>query len=245
MITQRVYRLLFSLSILVGIAAACAPKGPAPQQIATYPQSPGGEWFLPAQPAGGRLVYDAYIALDVPNPEAASRKAIQIAQDYGGYLVNSYTSFPNGGESISLELRIPPHNFEAARWSFRTLGVLARETVTGEWEGGRPGWEEYAQFTLYFQRQDAPFSLRQVIGWNPGETLRQALTISARLLGFFVDLLIWVVVILGPFALIGWGVAWIARRGRESRAGSEPLSESPKTSKHHETSPEQGGNPDE
>lgn len=238
---RNLIRLLFSLSVLAAMAAACAPRTPDPQQIATYPQSPQGDWFLPAQPAGGSLVYDAYIALEVRDPETASAEAIRIAEDLGGYLVNSHTSTIDGRAAITLELRVPPHNFEAARWSFRSMGDLIRETVTGDWDGGGSGWEPYAQITLFFRRVTPSFSLRGLTDWRPAETLRRALAVSARLLGYLVDVLIWAVVLVGPFALIGWAIAWVVRRGR----GSLPSSEGSTPSKKDEDLSEQGENSDE
>jgi hypothetical protein len=239
-IRKILYLLIFS--VMGSAAAGCTPEMTSPQQIAAYPQSPGGDWYLPVQPGGGQLVYDAYLALDVRDPETAAAKANRIAEDYGGYLANSYTSFSNGGATITLELRIPPHNFESARRSFRTLGVLVRETVTGEWEDERPGWEQYAQFTLFFRRKTSTFSLPQTIDWHPGDTLLQALEISIRLLGFVVDLLIWIVVILGPFALIGWVVAWLLRRMQPS---SEQANSIDNSSKVQEKSSDKGGIPNE
>ncbi len=200
------------LAALSGLLVSCTPEMPAPQQIAAYPQSSGGDWYLPVSPEGGRLVYDAYLALDVRDPEAAAAEANRLSQDYGGYLVNSYTSYIQGDPTITLEIRIPPHNFEAARRSFRSLGTLVRETVSGDWKEADSGWEVYAQFTLFFRQRAYPLSLPETDSWHPGQTLQRALGISVRLLGFVVDLVIWVVVILGPFALLGWAAVWIYRR---------------------------------
>ena len=74
--------LLFSILylILVGFGAGCTPPSSEPQQIAAFPQSPEGDWYLPARPEGGRLVYDAYMALEVRDPEASAAEAIHIAE---------------------------------------------------------------------------------------------------------------------------------------------------------------------
>ena len=100
----RVYFVPFVLwTALGGFLASCTPEAPVPQQIAAYPQSPGGDWYVPAPPGGGRLVYDAYLALDVRDPEAAAAEAGRISQDYGGYLVNSYTSYTQGAPTTTIK----------------------------------------------------------------------------------------------------------------------------------------------
>ncbi|MDX1435353.1 MAG: DUF4349 domain-containing protein [Anaerolineales bacterium] len=219
-----------ALGLIAVLFAACSPGGPGPQQIASYPQSTGPDWSLPVQPGGGHLVYSAYIALELRDPEATSNKAIHIARDYGGYLVNSYTSRSNYEESVTVEVHIPPRHFEAARRAFRGLGDIVRETVTGEESSHPAGWDGYAQITLFLRRQPPRFTVWQDIGWNPGETLSEALKVSGRLLGFTVDLLIWLVVILGPFVLIAGAAVWVARRLRSNHSPPGPEPQAPQNS---------------
>jgi hypothetical protein len=188
------------------------------------------------------LVYDAYLALDVGDPETEAGEAVRIAQDYGGYLVNSYTGNTNGQAAVTLEFRLPPGSFEAALRSFRGLGIVLRETVSGEWIEDGSGWEPYARIIIFLGQKRSPFNLGEEVGWNPGETLRQALVVSARLVGFFVDLLIWGLVVLGPFVSVILGIAWITKRSRGSWKTPGPALEN---SKSLENNSKQGGYPHE
>jgi hypothetical protein len=232
---------LFILVIIGGLLASCSPEAPTPQQIAAYPQSSGRDWYLPPAHEGGGLVYEAYLALDVRDPEAAAAEAERMAQDFGGYLINSYASYSQGTPTITLELRVPSHMFDAARQSFRSLGTLVRETVSGEWNNDYADWERYGQFTLFFRQQTYPLSLPEPLDWNPGRTLQRALGLSVRLMSILIDLLIWVVVILGPFALVGWTVLWITRRLPRAAAESGPAASQDPESQELDSSSETGG----
>lgn len=241
MIVGRLYPLLLIWMVLT----ACMPESPVPQRIATYPRDPGGDWVLPAQPAGGHLLYEAYLALEVPDPEAASVEATRLTREFGGYPIHSYTSRVRGEESTTLELHIPPHNFEPARHSFRSLGNVVRETITGEWGGNQSGRESYARITLFLRRERPLFLPWTWVDWHPGVTLRRALGVSARLLGTLADALIWVVVLLGPIASIAWGISWVLRRRWGSRIRSGASGQERPPSDLVEDGITQGGNPDE
>ncbi|MBN2550223.1 MAG: hypothetical protein JXB15_13755 [Anaerolineales bacterium] len=54
------------------------------------------------------------------------------------------------------------------------------------------------------------------IGWNPGRTLRSALGVFLSIFGFLADIIIWLLVVVGPFVLLGWGGMKLARRLRRN-----------------------------
>jgi hypothetical protein len=53
--------------------------------------------------------------------------------------------------------------------------------------------------------------------WRPARTLQQAFSVFLSIFGFLTDILIWVVVVVGPFLLIGLGIGLIIRKRRASK----------------------------
>jgi len=62
-------------------------------------------------------------------------------------------------------------------------------------------------------------------GWNPGKTVSSASKTMVELIQFGVDLLIWMVFLLWPFALAALLVWWVIRRVRRKRGKPRPDSE--------------------
>lgn len=181
-----------------GLLAACAGN-PSPRLIAALPAGGEGQSYSipPLQ-----MVYDAVMEIVVFDPTASAAKAGELAESYGGYLISSQTERWETGTQVTVVLAVPANNFEKLRSALLRLGKLKRERLYGEWQAG--GWYEYSEVTVTFTA--SAFQLPSLpSGWNPGRTFRQALNVFLTVFGFLADIIIWVVVVIGPFALLLWG----------------------------------------
>ena len=195
--------LAFSACLL--FLAACSGNS-TPRQIASYPA--GGESRSYAVPPAA-FVYDAQMELEVYEPLSALETASRLVGEFGGWLVSSQTTRWDRQEQVTAVLAVPAYNFEALHAALLRLGRLNFERISGEWDGH--GWSAYSEVTVTFV--SAAVSLPSLPGhWNPGRTLRRAFEVSLAVFGFLADLLIWVVVVAGPFALVGWGILRLVRR---------------------------------
>jgi hypothetical protein len=204
---------LFIILLVTGLAGCTAKE---PRQIAAYPQegSVTVAQYIPVPPA--QVVYNAYLQVEVANTERAAEDAQALAEDYGGYMVSSTSWRSDGHKHYTVVLAVPAPNFEGLLAAVEDLGTLQSEQITGGWEnlpyGGE--WQVYSQITVELSRRAIAWPDLSIGGWNPGRTLENALGVSVTIFGFLIDVLIWVVVVIGPFALIGLGVRALLRRTR-------------------------------
>ena len=200
--------------VLICLLAACSP-GAAPQLIGAYPRS-----GVPAPPADGRVVYTGYLTLEVGDVDAAVTQAAAYAEAYGGYLAESRAWFEGEQKVAVVTLAVPAPNFEALRQAVLGLGRLVTETLAGQ---PRPingdAWGAYTQIQVTLRPAPAAFTLPALLvaGWAPGRTLARALGVSVTVFGFLADIVIWLVVVGGPFVVLGWGARALWRRSRARR----------------------------
>jgi hypothetical protein len=193
-----------SLVLLILLSLYLAACSGAPKQIATYPQEK--PVAAAGYPAGGSYVYDAYLELEVRRPESTAERAIDLTQDYGGYLADSQSWWVDGEQQVSLSLSVPAVNFDQLYSALQRLGTVTSEHVYGRWDGSGDGWRITSQITLLL-RDSSPRWPRLSLGdWHLLDTLQQAWHVSTSLFGFLLDVLIWALVVVGPFVLIGLGV---------------------------------------
>jgi Domain of unknown function (DUF4349) len=190
--------------LLLALILSLAACSGAPRQIATYPQE------KPLAASGqydhGSYVYDAYIELEVRNPESKAEQAIDLTQNYGGYLSNSQTWWTDGKQQVRLTLMVPVINFDKLYNALPPLGRVARENIYGRWDGNGDGWSTYSQITLLLSASSPDLPRISLGNWHPLDTLRQAWRVSTTLIGFLIDVLVWALVVIGPFVLIGLGL---------------------------------------
>jgi hypothetical protein len=188
--------------------AACSASGATPQLIGAYPKTTSA-------PPPATIVYNTNLTLEVYDPAPTAERAIQIAYDFGGYLVSSEMWSVGDDQYFTLTLAVPAAQFSGAREALLKLGTLINETVTSEWKYGGQ-WDEYSTLTVNLRPaqpslpRPAPINL----GWNPVNTFSRAFGVFARLFTFLVDALIWVAVVLGPFVLMGLGLRAVIQRLR-------------------------------
>jgi hypothetical protein len=195
---------LVSLPFLL---VACTGDG-SPQRIASYPAGVEGS-LKPAPPAG--FIYNALMELEVSDPFASAGRAAELAEENGGYLISSQTVRWERQDQVTVVLAVPAYNFESLHAALLRLGSLRFERISGEWDGSP--WSAYSEVTVTFLPAagllpDLPG------GWNPARTFRRAFEVFLKVFGFLADILIWVVVAIGPFVLLAW-LAWKLLRRRK------------------------------
>jgi hypothetical protein len=203
--------LSITLALLALILTACGQS--TPEMIASYPSSPANQPKLINNPA--QIVYNAYIELEVANVDTAAERAQGQAYNYGGYLVSSQSWSQDGKKYTTLVLAVPVPSFDRLREALLKLGTLKNESVTGELVSyGYGGQPNYSQITLHLKPRASGWPTVSIRGWDPGATISQAFEVFITIFGFLVDVLLWLVIVIGPFALIGWGGWALARRLR-------------------------------
>lgn len=202
MYSRRKIFLILSLALML---IGCSSQGP--KLIAEYPagnQPESHEKVWSPMPEF-RLVYYAFLVLEVANLDRAASNAEAIAYESGGYLVRSDSWNREGRKQVTLVFAVPMPNFEEFRRSLLNLGKLQNERVWGEWMQRSPGnLPNYAEVTLQLQSRSLDWPSLPFTGWNPERTFRQALEVFVTIFGFLVDILIWLGVVLGPFVVLAW-----------------------------------------
>jgi len=206
-------KLISGLSILALLLAACSSNG-SPKRIAEYrsgdPLSSIGSAPIPEL----RLVYYAFLVLEVASLDRAAAKAEASAYELGGYLVRSDAWNREGSKQVTLVFAVPMPNFEAFRDLLSNLGKLQTERVWGEWvRSGAGNRSNYAEVTVQLQARGIDWPALPIRGWDPGRTFERAWEVFLAVFGFLVDILIWIGVVLGPFVLLAWlgwrlGLRW-------------------------------------
>ncbi len=205
-------RLVLSLCIVILLLSACSPNAATPQRIASYP----AEKSIEAPPASNTLVYNAYLEIEVASSEQAAERAQQMVNDLGGYLAGSHSWDQDGRKFISLDLAVPSARFNDLRRQLYLLGTLTHEKADGSPGGG----STYSTITVLLrQKYRSPLPAPQWSPptsprWDPTRTLSEAFNVFMTIFGFLVDILIWIVVVAGPFVLIGLGLRALFRHWR-------------------------------
>jgi hypothetical protein len=211
------YRSRLTILILVGLALALPACSGEPRRIAEYPAGnrPGSQGSTGPGSAWRALAYSAYLELEVTNVESAAKRAEQLAYDYGGYTTDSHFWQQDGKTYATLVLEVPTRQFDRLRERLLRLGSLEDESTTGEWvDPDTLDWDPYSQIILFLKPRDFTWPRLELPQWRPLQTLERAFGVSLAIFGFLVDVLIWVIVIGGPFLLLGWGLKRLVLRLR-------------------------------
>jgi hypothetical protein len=203
-------RIFLGLVILGGLLVAGCAGALSPLQIAAHPR-PTPIAVYPPYPD---VVYRAVIELIVSDVDYSAERAAQLAYDHGGYLSSSTVWYSNGQKFITSELAVPGYNFESLRAALIALGQLDGEKTIGQELDPThyDGYTKYANVTLHLKSAGYKFPPVTSSGWDPLRTLQRAFDVFLTIFGFIVDILIWIVVVAGPFILIGLAGWWLFRR---------------------------------
>lgn len=197
-----------TLALLLGACSAVSPQGP--RQIAVQPSSQ--VLIPPAQPYG-QFVYNASLVVEVSDPVEAAVDAETIALNNGGYLVRSTSSWKQDGEVwASLVLAVPASSYPRVYADLVELGSLMSAVTSGEWSKGGYGVEAYSEIAVTFQPGGWRWPEITIGTWNPGRTFSQAFGVFTAIFGFLADVVIWVLVVTGPFVLLALVARAIWRR---------------------------------
>ncbi len=114
---------------------------------------------------------------------------------------------------------MPSYNFESLRNELINLGQVINENMSGKPANPPPydRYIEYSQITLQLRSTKYYISPVEPPGWDPMRTLRNAFSVFLSIFGFIADILIWILVVAGPFLLIGLGIGAILRQRRKSK----------------------------
>ncbi|RPI20565.1 MAG: DUF4349 domain-containing protein [Chloroflexota bacterium] len=198
---DRLYRFLSALLVVLGLSA-CASAA-TPELIASFPYAQNDNSSGSTQWA--QVIYNIYLEIEVSDTQRAIDRAEELVSSYGGYLVSSQSWFQDGRLYATLTLAVPAVHVDGLRNSLVDLGSLKSETVSGELVNTEPGnWAPYSQVTVQFRPRTSPSIRLFSNGWDPLSTFSNAFGVFVRIFGFLVDILIWVLVVAGPFFVIGW-----------------------------------------
>jgi hypothetical protein len=206
-------RFVSGLCALAALALAACSPGATPQLISSYPRA---GTVAPAAPS---RVYNTSLTIEVSDVDWAAQQAMRLAASDGGYLVNSQSWYQDEHLFTSLSLAVPADQFDSLRRSLNELGRLLSEQLSSQ----PAPWPSYAPpqsiISVTFSTAPPRFSPPPVpplpaLGWSPVDTFAQAFRVFASIFTVLIDVVIWVVVVVGPFVLMGFGLRWLLHRIR-------------------------------
>jgi len=193
--------LTFLFILWASYLMACS-SSQAPRLIGSYPSTPPES--RPLQ--GTTIIYRTELDLAVTDPQTAAQCALQYAYNHGGYLVDRNSWVSKGQAKVTLELAVPSTAYESLHNDLLGLGIFIRESQDSRMIGTY-SWDPlstYSQITVHFSPISNVSSRFSLPAWRPIHTLQNAIAVSLAIFGFLSNILIWIVVVVGPFALIGW-----------------------------------------
>ena len=197
------------ISILVLIASLLSGCIAAPIQVASAPHlTPIAKY--PPDP----IQYQTFLEILVNNVDRAAETAAYRASANDGYLIRSDSWYSDGYKVITLELAVPTYNFENLRSELISLGQVINESLSGK-PANPPTYDrfiEYSQITLQLRSTNLFISPIKPSGWDPLRTLQSAWSVFLTIFGFITDILIWILVVAGPFILIALIIRAIIRK---------------------------------
>ncbi len=210
-------RLCISILALGMLWALSGCAGSAtPQLIASFPGGKSQSWQPPQPVPNGEIIYFGDMHLTVSDVGQAAGQASDLAYRYGGYLSGSTSWSQSGRDYQEMTLAVPTGNFNALHQDLLGLGDLVSESFSGSLSYSSPGgWPPYSQIQLQLESRSLPQISLPHLGWDPLHTLSSAFNVFVSIFGFLTDILIWLVVVVGPFVIIGWVALKLVRRARK------------------------------
>jgi len=148
------------------------------------------------------------ISLDITVPDlaAAVASATEISADLDGFV----TYYAGSKDAASLTLLVPAYRESEALRRARRLGAVNSETLlhSSTTVGSGP---RYTNITLRLWESlvHTPPVSRY---WNPGDTASRAFAVFMSIFRVIADTVIWIVVVIGPFAVAGTLAYLLIRR---------------------------------
>ena len=196
----------FLLVWVLFILSACsggAQSQMSEQPIASYPKN--SPVAISPPPSDVTYVYESYIELLVNDVDQIAARTEKLTIEHNGYLSDSQSWFIDGRKIVTLVLAVPTYNYQSLHRSIVNMGQVVNESVSGELlMTGQPGeFLPFSHITLQL-RPSSKIMLPRIdpTGWNPVNTFRRAFTVFLTIFGFLADIIIWIVVVGGPFLLM-------------------------------------------
>jgi hypothetical protein len=202
--------------LLVVLLTACSRAG-APEQIATY--SKDRPIAVYPQPPESTLIYNATLDMEVSNVERAAERAQEIAFEAGGYLISAQSWYRDGEKHSTVVLAAPVYRFYDVRDDLMRLGKLSGEWISSELVSSSSRTQgQFSQITVYFHPSESGLPKISWLNFHPLNTIEKAFGVFVSIFGFLLDILIWVIIVIGPFVLIGLGIKrliqwWVVKQG--------------------------------
>ena len=203
------------LILLALLLAGCAPGSAT--MIASYPQNSR------PRPAPTALNDSTRLSLQVNDVPSAADQAIDLTQRYSGWVIDRSCRGAGMDQIIELVLAVPPANHERLRRALLGLGQVVDQAI---WDGAG-GCSTCADTSYIYLELNPSAQAWEAVppapgdgSGNPAETFYRAWQVTAAIFTFLLNILIWIVVVGGPFVLIGLGILALVRRARH-----KPLSE--------------------
>jgi hypothetical protein len=212
---------VFSIIILLSLVLfGCANSASSPEISFEPHRTP-----IAIYPPGIPRSYRANLEISVADVDIATAKAAQMIKEFDGNIVDSSAWYSRNQKNVKLEIDVPFRNFEGLHASLLGLGKILKESPAGN--STIPNYDTNSAYEMMshislmiISERAVAFPNFQIAGWNPLSTFRRAFNIFIRIFGFLVDILIWLLVVLGPFLLIGLGFWWLFRRVRRHKTGN-------------------------
>jgi hypothetical protein len=205
------------LAVIAGAAILTACAGGSPLQIAAYPAEPTtGPRAIAREPYpnGEVITTNADFELSVDDVDRAAGRVTQVAYDLGGYVTRSQAWMQDGLKRTSLELSIPAYQFDNLRRRLLEIGALNADRELNEVTNPEDARNRSTFVTVRLRQ--AGFAIGGDGGWNPIRTFSSAFNVVGAIFHVVADVAIWVLVVGGPFILIGLFVRYVVRRSRKS-----------------------------
>jgi hypothetical protein len=207
--TPKFVRFLILLALLL---AGCAPGSAT--LIASYPHPSDNS----PRPLPTALNNSSRLSLEVDDVSYTAGQAIDLAQSYGGWVIDRYCRGEGADQVANLILAVPASAAERLRRTLTSLGqVIDQTTWTGDARCITCAETSYIYLELAPHPPawvDAPPATPRGQNWSPALTLQHAWQVTAGIFTFLLDGLIWIAVVAGPFVLIGLGILYLVRRAR-------------------------------
>ena len=206
------------IALLIGLFTACS-QADSPEQIAAYSKDEPIAVY-PLSPES-TLIYNATLDMEVSNVERATERAKEIAFEAGGYLISAQSWYRDGEKHTTVVLAVPAYRFDLVRDDLMRLGKLSGEWISSELDSHGSGTpDKYAQITIYLHPRETRLPKISLPNFRPVRTIEKAFMVFVSIFGFLLDIVIWVIVVAGPFILIGLGVKrlfqwWLAKFGTQ------------------------------
>ncbi len=210
----------YSFLILLTIILAACSSLHAPQLIAEYPDESAIAIYpkttFPEHEQS--IVYHANLLLDVRQVEKAAENAILLAEHFEGYLVSSRSWIQDNEKIVHLVLAVPAWYFEEMRTELIRLGDLRSEQISGNFPSlDDQEWRQYSYITVQLHPKSTALPRLTLPDWRPIQTFHKAIEVTGAIFAFLLDVIIWILVVLGPFVFL----VWLGKRILKNKASSK------------------------